>query len=321
MRTNKSDVFVSLVTVIGPEHDSKVETSIREAINMLQNGYTNFELVIVDNGMSVDTRLKIVSILQVLPCIRVIRLPRKYDFDTAVFCGLETVIGDYTAVFEIGVDPIPEIPLAIEQLLQGVDVVQGLSAQSQGSYIRRLFRKTFFLFSRWIAGLQVPENSTYLIAFSRRALNAMIASPAGLKYLRHLVRQLGFEVFEVAYTRDSHDNFRNRPGLIQAIELVTNYSLRPLRILSWLGLIAALLNLFYALYVVIAFFSLPVERGWTTTNMQLSVMFFLLFISLAVMSEYLGRILSESRRGSNYIAMEELTSTHILADVDRRNIA
>jgi hypothetical protein len=65
---------------------------------------------------------------------------------------------------------------------------------------------------------------------------------------------------------------------------------------------------------------MPVERGWTTTNLQLSVMFFILFLSLAVISEYLGRILSESRRGPEYIVLEELVSSRFIADEGRRNI-
>ena len=104
--------------------------------------------------------------------------------------------------------------------------------------------------------------------------------------------------------------------------MITSYSIRPLRVVSLAGLIVAGVNLAYALYVVVVFLAdNAVERGWTTTNLQLSIMFFFLFVSLAVLSEYIGRLLAESRREPTYFIMEELMSERLIADETRRNIA
>lgn len=315
------DTFVSLVTIAGPHHTSLLYQVVEQAIDLLQDQYTNFELIIVDNGLASGELSALQSLLEQLPCIRILRLSRHSDFDTAVFCGLEAAIGDYVVVFEAGSDPVEEIPNLIVEMLRGADIVQGLSSSRDRGARRRIARAWFFWLSRVAAGLNVSANATYFSSFSRRAVNAMAGSPTGLKYLRHLLRHIGFEVIEFDYERMPEEIGRNRPGVVDAIEVITNYSLRPLRAIATLGLIAAVVNLIYAVYVVFAFLSSTVERGWTTTNFQLAVMFFVLFTAVAVISEYLGRILSESRRGPSYVVMEELVSTQLIADENRRNIA
>lgn len=314
------DIFVSLVTVAGANHTSQLREVVQQSVDLLRSQYTNFELIIVDNGLAPGVLLTLQSLLDELPCIRILRLSGHLDFDTAVFCGLEAAIGDYAVVFEAGRDPVAEISDLVDELARGADIVQGLSESPDRNLRRRFARRWFFWLSHVATGLQVSADATYFTAFSRRAVNAMVGSPTGLKYLRHLLRHVGFEVIEFNYERLPEQIGRNRPGLVAAIEVITNYSLRPLRTIAALGLIAAALNLVYAVYVVLVFLSSTVERGWTTTNLQLALMFFVLFVAVAVMSEYLGRILSESRRGPLYIVMEELVSSQLIADESRRNI-
>ena len=53
-------------------------------------------------------------------------------------------------------------------------------------------------------------------------------------------------------------------------------------------------------------------------SLQLSVMFFLLFMFLVVLAEYVGKILKEARDDASYIVMDELSSTVSIADTERK---
>ena len=113
-----------------------------------------------------------------------------------------------------------------------------------------------------------------------------------------------------------------KSGYVEAIEMISSYSTHPLRVLTALATLAALFNLFYAVYVVaIQFFVANIVEGWTTTSLQLSLMFFVICGVLAVQSEYLGRILTETRREPTYVIMEELESETLIADLKRRNVS
>jgi glycosyltransferase involved in cell wall biosynthesis len=317
------DAFVSAITVAegGAAGLARV---VRETEAVLARQYTNYELIIVDNGLAPDELTGLRRLLEEVPCVRVLRLSRHFAYDTAVFAGIEAAIGDYVVVFELERDPVAELTALVERLVSGADIVQGISTKrAAGSFFERVGRRIFYWYNRRALAVVIPERSTYFTAFTRRAVNSLLSSDRQYRYLRHLMRHIGYSIVEMPYApRDSHGRSRGVvAGTRDGIEMITSYSMRPLRVISIGGLIAAAVNLVYAVYVVVTFLAVEgVERGWTTTNLQLSVMFFFLFLSLAVMSEYIGRLLAESRREPAYFVMEELTSDRLVADEARRNI-
>jgi glycosyltransferase involved in cell wall biosynthesis len=315
-----NDVFVSLVTVVGSHNSPNLQVLVEDAVNKLEANYSNFELILVDNGLGLDVFSNVATLLANVPCIRIVKLSQNKDFDAAAFSGIEAAIGDYIAFFEIEIDPVERAIDALSQVIHGADIVQGLVGAIQGNVMRRISRKIFFGFSKTFAGLDVSSSATYLTAFTRSVCNALASSPSGLKYLRHLLGHIGFSIVYFQYERPADSAKRRRPGFFEAVEVLTSYSLRPLRVVSALGLIAALFNLAYTIYVILTFLSSEVERGWASTNLQLGSMFFLLFLSLSLISEYIGRILSESQKQSSYIVKEELVSSRLIANEHRRNI-
>lgn len=320
----KLDAFVSVVAVIDDE-TTDLTVLVRDYVDVLTAHYTNFEVVLVGNGLNSGQLIELRGVLKDVPCVRVLRLSRSFAYDTAIFSGLDSAIGDYVVVSEAGRDPASLIPTLVAPLIAGADIVQGMSTVAPGgSLFQRTGRRLFYWYNKTALDVVMPDRATYLTAFSRRAVNSLSSSNREFKYLRHLMRHVGYSIVEVPYTPSaSHGRVRGlRTGLRDATEMITSYSIRPLRVVSLAGLIVAGVNLAYALYVVVVFLAdNAVERGWTTTNLQLSIMFFFLFVSLAVLSEYIGRLLAESRREPTYFIMEELMSERLIADETRRNIA
>lgn len=317
------DVFVSVVTVIDAD-TGDVAGLITGMQELLAGHYTNYEVIVVDNGLRSEAVARIRTLLREVPCVRVLRLSKHFPYDTAVFSGLESAIGDFVVVLEADRDPIACVPTLVSALMAGNDIVQGTSTvRASGSALHRAGRSAFYWYNRRALGVVIPRDATYFTAFTRRAVNSLLSSDRQYRYLRHLMRHIGYTILEVPYTpRPITGRHRGFLGSVRdAIEMVTSYSIRPLRVVAIAGVIVAAFNLLYAIYVVTTFLAVEgVERGWTTTNLQLSVMFFCLFLSLAVVSEYIARLLAESRREPAYFLMEELTSDQLLADETRRNI-
>ncbi len=95
----------------------------------------------------------------------------------------------------------------------------------------------------------------------------------------------------------------------------------PLRWLGRFSLGASAFNLLYCLYVVMVYlFKSHVVEGWAATSMQISVMFFLLFVVLTILSEYIGKILFESRQSPLYHLLDERSSAVLMSAKDQLNI-
>ena len=104
------------------------------------------------------------------------------------------------------------------------------------------------------------------------------------------------------------------------LQLLVFNSARPLRWMSGLGLIGSCIALVFAVYsMAIRLLREGVVQGWTTTILFMSVQFMLMFIILAFISEYIGRMLEEQRGGSDYAIVYEKNSA-IMVNVDRVNV-
>ena len=106
-----------------------------------------------------------------------------------------------------------------------------------------------------------------------------------------------------------------------AADMIVTSSRHPLRFASWLGVVASIVNILYAAYVIgIYFFKDSVAEGWTTLSMQNALMFFFVFMIMTVTSEYIGHILVETIDRPLYYVLEERTSSVLISNEERKNV-
>jgi len=317
----------ALVTVVSPiTSTSDVMTAfIRETYELVERSFSNYELVLVDGGAGEEALEAAVKLTKVLPCIRIIRLSRSTNRDVMLFAGLEAAIGDYVVVMMPGFDPPRVVTDLVDIMAGGQDIVYGLSKSPiKRGWLARLGLRLFYWYGRRYIGLNIPPNSTYLVGLNRRSINALTRIKGRYRHVRHLTRQVGFKTGVYGYTPMEEKPHSER-GLVESIrlaeEIVVSYSHHPLRVVSRLGLIAGLVNLAYAGYAIgVYFLDRRVSEGWTTLSLEMAVMFFLVFVILSVLCEYVGRILEETRAQPAYHIMEEISSTVLVADATRRNV-
>ncbi len=324
-RTDSSvleDQFVSIV-IITDSTTENVADSVEDLANLLRTSYTNYEVIVVDNNLGPSETVRISDLLETVPCIRVIKLSRQYSRDVCVFVGLESAIGDVVVIKDI-TDPLSLVKKFISEVRE-YDLVFGVSSKrTRAGVINNYGAKLFYWYNKKFLDIYIPERSTYFIAFSRRALNAVTRSRQYARHIRYLARQVGYKSTEIEYSPNQQlkqEKKKVSELTFSALELATNYSKSPLRFVSWIGFIISILNLVYAVYVISAkLFINNIAQGWTTLSLQNSIMFFFLFAILAVMCEYIGQILQESRDQPLYHIADERNSKVSMADANRRNI-
>jgi hypothetical protein len=106
-----------------------------------------------------------------------------------------------------------------------------------------------------------------------------------------------------------------------AIDIIVANSKHPLRVVTMLGLLASILNLLYIGYIILVnIFKRNVMEGWTTSSLQNAGMFFFILLILTVISEYIGRILEETKDRPLYYVIDEKTSSVMLSSPEIRNV-
>jgi dolichol-phosphate mannosyltransferase len=323
--TPKADVFVSVVAVLR-SYAGFLPAVVADVCRELEARYANFELLLVDNGSRDDTPKAVRQLLREYKCVRYLRLSRRMEHETAVMAGLDAAIGDYVVTLHPDFDPPAEIGPMVEACRAGCDVVLGVAPfpKRPGPLYRGL-RACFFAIAHWLLKVDLVKGTTGFRVLSRQAVNALTRVRQRRRYFDLMARDIGFATathdYEFTTRSGKYPRVNLRRAVRTGLSMVVNLSIAPLRLVSLLGLVGGLASLLYSGYVVgVYLMKQDVMPGWTTLSLQVSGLFVLVFVMLALIGEYLGRLLDESVDRPLYHVREEQSSSVMLSDLTRRNV-
>ena len=322
---NKPDYLISVASILHND-EAIVEPFVSEVVAQLSRRYRYFELVLIDNHSTDETPARLSSLLNELAGIRVIRLSRERMREIALTALLDHCIGDFVITLDCRMDPVELIPKISDMLVAGCDVVVGQNQSAHSSWFRGLLSS----FSRWLAGsileIDTVQKTGLCHGFTRRALNSITRIRSKSRFILYDSLVIGYRREVLPYSQKIRTSARVEveplfESLSGRVQMVVAHSLLPLRLAGLLGVFASLANLGYLLYIfAIAIFKRRIAEGWITTSLLNTSMFFTLFVILAILSEYLGRILEESKDQPTYFVESESSSTVSTYDQRRLNV-
>ena len=323
--TPTSDCFVS---VIAPLHNDAdiVEAFLTDVAAVLAAHYVNYEIVLADDGSTDATAEKVLRLLERTPNLRLMRLSRQFGRDIAISAGLDTVIGDFVVVMVPESDPPELIPQVVETCRAGAGIAYGIRARRPAeSPLLAFGTRVFYWYFNRVLRIDLPRNSTDFRGYSRQSVNAITRIKDRLRYLRTFGSYVGFGaspfVYEPRFRRARVRGRTTGEAIGLAINMTVANSTQPLRMASLLGLLLAFGCSAHVVYVLaVRIFSSDVVPGWTTQQLFGSAMFGCLFVILAVLCEYMGRLLGEVKDHPLYFVLEERSSSVLLLDEHRKNV-
>ena len=314
-----SNVVVSVVAALNND-ETLIEGFVRNLSSYLETHYEFFEIVLVDDGSEDLTRQKVQGLLGEVSRVRFLGLSRNFGKDVALSAGIESALGDVVVTLDPRTDPIERIQDFVSEVRSTGGVVHGVSEDlaARGA-LREAAGGLFRSYCGRLLGITLTRGAGDFRAMSRAAVNALLQVKLQNRYLRVLTATLGYEQSELRYRAALRGDGARRVSffdeLATGLDLIAAHTKHPLRIVTWGGVGAALLALSYALYALVIYFIRDdVAAGWTTLSLLLSGMFFVLFVILAVLGEYVGTILNEVRGRPLYFVADEKNSSVLLED-------
>ena len=316
--------FVSVVAPVA-NGSGFVEGFVADCLAVLKANFRDFELIVIDDASADDTAGRVTGMLTGHAELRLVRLARRFGPDVAFVAGLDTAIGDYIVLMRPEWDPPAEIPAMVApRRRRPRGGHRRRPAWVRGAFSRPL-RKAFHAYSNRTLGLSYPPHGTTFQVLSRAAASAVIRTRAKRPTFPVLASQVGFGGATHQYTPALRPGAKPTQGLLQRVDrgltVVVSSSTSPLRMVSVMGVGAAALNLLYAAYVVgVNLVKGHVAEGWTTLSLQISAMFFFVFLVLVVVCEYVGRTLGEATDRPLYHVQEERSGSPLIPFAGRHNI-
>jgi undecaprenyl-phosphate 4-deoxy-4-formamido-L-arabinose transferase len=269
----------------------------------------SYEVIFVDDGSTDDSAKLLKRLYARHPTVKVIRLNRNYGQHIAIFAALERACGEIIVTLDGDLqNPPEEIPRLLEKIQEGYDVVGGQRISRQDPLRRKIPSFVVSKLASRLVGVKMHDYGSMLRAYRRPVVDQLLRCQERSMYIPALANALAASVAEIAVDhqrRAAGSSRYNLVGLLRlAADLVTGFSLLPIRLIGLAGTLLAVLGAGCGLYMGV--------QSWRGTpppmTLALTALFFfvggLQLLALGVIGEYVGRTCMEVRQRPRYVILE-----------------
>lgn len=269
-----------------------------------------FELVMVDDGSEDGSWARLTALQTQHPShVVAIQLMRNFGQHNAIMCGLRHAGGRFVVTMDDDLQNAPEdVPALLAALRDGgLDLVYGYAARKQhrrwrnaGTFVVRFVHRVVF-------GTAVPTTS--FRAMRRELVRSILSYDLNYTYLDGL---LAWNTQRVGMTPvEHHERPSGRSGYSLAkllglgFNLLTNFSLLPLQLVSAVGFTVAIVGLLLGAFYLVQYLGANIAvPGYASTIVAILTLGGLQLLALGMMGEYLGRVHLNINRKPQYTQRE-----------------
>lgn len=282
----------------------------------------SYELLFVDDGSSDDSPAMLLAAAAGDPHVRVLRLSRNFGHQAAVTAGIEHARGQAVVVIDADLQDPPEvIPELVAEWHAGADVVSAVRAVREGESPVRLFLiKNFYRVLKRISSVDMTPDVGDFRLVDRRVADALNQLPERNRYVRGLIRWLGFRHTEVRYRRAGRyagvTKYPYTKLIRLALDGVTSFSTLPLRLVTYLGFAVSTLSLGLVLYALWGrMIAGRAPEGWTSVFVAVAFLSGAQLVAIGILGAYVSRIFEEVKGRPLYVVASD--SAHNAQSTER----
>lgn len=271
------------------------------------------KILYVDDGSKDATWMLIEQLADSYPCVMGLKLAHNVGHQQALWAGLEWAADSrYDAAISIDADlqdDIHVITEMVDQYNKGIDIVYGVRKERKtDTFFKKHTAQLFYKLMRTMGGEIIYNHADFRL-MSHRTLQALVSYPERNLFLRGLVPMLGYPSSMVYYDRKERfageSKYPFTKMLNFALDGITSFSVKPLRLITTAGLIFMLVSVGAIVYALSAFVNGHVIPGWT--SLLISVWFIggAILTGVGIIGEYVGKIYKEVKRRPRYFIEKE----------------
>lgn len=279
-----------------------------------------WEVVFVDDG-SEDRSLELLrDLCEGDDRYKLLSFSRNFGHQLAITAGMDVAEGEAVVVMDADLQDPPEV---VSEMLarwrEGFDVVYGVrERREKEGLFKRGTAYLFYRLLRAVVGVPIPIDTGDFRLISRRVVLTMRALRETNRFIRGMVAWAGFKQTAVRYVRKARfageTHYPLRKMVRFALDGITSFSTVPLKIATWLGMMAGMIGILVALWAGWGrLYGQGTVPGWATIMIAVSLASSAQLLMTGILGEYVGRIYEEIKRRPLYIVAETMN----LRDAER----
>lgn len=202
-------------------------------------------------------------------------------------------------------DDIDAIDEMVDKYYEGNDIVYGVRKKREtDTFFKRFTAESFYKIMK-ILGVETVYNHADYRLMSKRALEGLARFKEVNLFLRGIVPLIGYKSDIVYYDRSERfageSKYPLKKMIAFAIEGITSLSIKPIRMITAMGLVVFIVSIIMLIYSLIQQFTGHVVVGWASIMVSLWAIGGATIFAIGVIGEYIGKIYLETKARPKYI--------------------
>ncbi|GGI17009.1 glycosyltransferase family 2 protein [Oxalicibacterium faecigallinarum] len=298
------------ISVVVPLYNEEVmitpfHTRLKKA---LDSSPWNWEVIYVNDGSTDRSRLILEGIRNNATNVGVASFTRNFGKEEAMSAGLKLATGDAVVIIDVDLQDPPELISAMAYAwASGADIVNMKRLERHGeSWMKKATAHIFYRLINRISDVPVPADVGDFRLLSRRAVDAINSLEERNRFMKGLFAWVGYHSVTLEYNREPRFAGTSKWKYWRlwnfALEGITGFSIAPLKISSYVGVMCAGMAFLYAAYFFLKTLIIGDDvKGFPTLIVTVMILGGLQLMAIGIIGEYLGRLFIESKRRPLYL--------------------
>lgn len=270
----------------------------------------NYEILFVNDG-SKDGTLAICSELTTKDeRVKVVSFERNFGHEIAMTAGLDYACGEAIIFMDADLQHPPSLlPQMIKEWQNGNDIVlTRILKNDQKSLFRKVIVSAYYFILNLLSDIEIPKATPDFRLIDKKFADILRRMNEQERMFRGMLNWIGTKnakiiEFEAPKRFAGKTHYNLFASLKLAINSIVQFSIKPLRIASVLGILLAIFGFLFGMFVMFEYFAFSKPAtGYTTIVLLIIIFSSIQLIILGIIGEYIGRIHIESKKRPLYFA-------------------
>jgi len=296
------NTFISVVGII-PDSAYVLKSVLSKTHKVLKESFQDFEIILVNNGLSYDFDNALNDLEDIYSHIRVLNLSKSIDSNNAIVAGLDHANGDYIIIMDMSLDVFPELIAELYQKTQENNDIVCVRFRKRKMPVFKLFLfKMFYYIMDKYSEVQIDFNMSDTRIISRRALNSVLRVRDKLRYMKGIYSFVGYKTSFIEIDSPVGNSSKRSPSYSQllttAVSAITSFTDIAHKLLLYIFLASLVfcagagVNVLFVKFLGFDIFGnpSPYVEGYTFLIVFLTITFSLNYLILYIFSMFLFSI-------------------------------
>lgn len=306
------------------ENVKKFYNETQTVLQKIQDKY-NYEMIFIDDGSKDKTLELLKEISKTDNKINIISFSRNFGKESGIHAGLTKSTGDIVVLLDGDLQHDPQlIPEMLKYIEEGYDTVTTIRNRKGESKIKSLFSRMFYLIMPKSENVKLQQGAQDFRMMTRQVVDAILEMDEYNRFSKGLFEWVGFKTKYIETnnrTRNAGTTKWNYSKLFHyAIEGITSFSIKPLKIATIVGAIISIISLILAVEIVMQTLIEGKDvPGYASTITAVLFIGGIQLITIGILSEYIGKIYLEIKHRPKYIIKENISGENTENNYCERN--